>query len=56
MRRIATSLLPGIPGAATLGIFLLCLNVAPAFSADPPKDKNKRTFLDGQEAGLDYAL
>lgn len=27
-----------------------------ALAADPPKDKNKKTFLNAAEAGLDYAL
>lgn len=48
MRRIAT--------CATLGISFCCLLLASVEAADPPKDKNKRTYLDATEAGLDFAL
>jgi hypothetical protein len=51
MRRMAI-------GPTAVGFFLFCalLPGLVALAADPPKKNNKRTFLDPQEAGLDYAL
>jgi len=39
-----------------LGFLACTMMAAVASAADPPKDKNKRTFLNAAEAGLDYAL
>lgn len=49
MRRLAMHAFSG-----TVLAWLLVASVA--WAADPPKDKNKRTFLNVAEAGLDYAL
>ncbi len=52
MRRIVLNWLAPVISCLLLTIVI----AAPSRAADPPKDKNKKTFLDPVEAGLDYAL
>ncbi|QDU27837.1 hypothetical protein ETAA8_29280 [Anatilimnocola aggregata] len=52
MRRMAAERIV----AALVLAWMLVLAGTAVQAADPPKDKNKKTFLDATEAGLDYAL